>query len=80
MEDAIPAVSAHGERLGAVFEGIRRGLNALVAHLQRVPLLGQDKLGVGAAALDGVRRHIPGYAQMAGIGLVPMACNSPMVT
>ena len=70
MEDAIPAVGAHGERLRTVFEGVGRRLNALVADLQRVTLLGEDKMCVGAAALDGIGRHIAGYPQMTGVSLV----------
>ncbi len=70
MEHSIPAVGAHGERLGSILESIRRRLNALVADLQRVPLLGQDKMSVGAAALDGIGCYIPGNPQVAGIGFV----------
>ena len=70
MEDAIPPVSAHGERLGTVFEGIRRGLNTLVADLQRVTLLGEHKFCIGPATLDGLGSHIAGYTEMTGIGLV----------
>ncbi len=70
MEDAIPPVGAHGQRLGTVFEGVRRGLNALVADLQRVTLLGEHKFCIGAAALDGMGSYIAGYPEMTGIGFV----------
>ncbi len=70
MEDTIPPISAHGERLGTVLEGVWRGLNALVADLQRVTLLGEHKFCIGAATLDGMGSHVAGYPEMTGIGLV----------
>ena len=70
MEHAISPVRAHSQRLGTVFEGIGRGLHALVADLQRVTLLRENKFCIGAAALDGMGGYIAGYAEMTGVSLV----------
>ena len=57
MEDAVPAIGAHGERLGIVLEGVGRRLDTLVADLERVGLLEPFEVDVGAGAVD---RGTPG--------------------
>ncbi len=70
MEDAVLAEGAYGERLGVILEGVGWWLDAFVADLERMVLLEQFEVDVGAGAVDAARSYVAGDAQMAHVCFV----------
>jgi hypothetical protein len=73
VEDAVAAVGANGEGLGVVLEGVGWRLGALVDDGEFAALLEEIEGGVGAYAVDAAWGYVTGYAEMAGVSLIPHA-------
>jgi hypothetical protein len=71
VKDVILAVFSLHQGLGVVFESVRWRLSALVAHIQKLAVLNQHKISVGASRVDASRLHIPGNPQMPFVSIIP---------
>ena len=70
MEDAVVAVSAYGEGLGVVLEGIGWGFGALVGDGEFAALLEEVEGRVGAYPVDAAGRDVACDTQVTNVGFI----------
>ncbi len=67
VKNSVAAIGSNSERLGVVFECVRRRLSALIADGKSAALFYENEVCVAADAMDGAGLHISCDAEMAGV-------------
>src|SRR5450432_2788112 len=73
MKDTVASVTAVGQRLGVVFESVRRRFAAAVSNGQDFVALYQGEIDLGSVALNRAGLNVAGHAKALGVSAITHA-------